>query len=102
VIRALFLLSLAACGGKIAPDDTALGGTCDRHVTTTNTTSCTSSDSVTCSTGVYVVSCSCGELACACAKNGAKLKTVPLAACSACAPTAAALSSVYAACDFPY
>jgi hypothetical protein len=97
-------LVVAACGGKIAPDDDAgLAGTCGAHQSQPGTAgpSCHSLDSVVCTTGVYVVSCDCAAGACTCAKDGALVKSVPFAQC-ACTPSRTQLLSVYASCGFPY
>jgi hypothetical protein len=101
--RAVLLSVLAACGGKIAPEE-HLSGTCGKHATAIHgrAPSCTSNDSVTCSDGTYVVACACAARTCTCSKDGVSSKTVPFSDCASCAPTQDALSAVYGACGFPY
>jgi hypothetical protein len=98
----VLLVLLFACGGKIAPTDAGLEGTCGKHASSVRANDCTSTDSVTCSTGTYVVACACGTQTCTCSKDGNTLKTVPLAGCTSCAPTSDGLFAVYGACGFPY
>src|SRR5262249_45465818 len=84
---ALLAIALVACDGKIAAEEQALSGTCGKHATTTTGTppACTSNDSVTCSTGTYVVTCDCAARSCTCAKDGIAVKSVPTNGCVSCA-----------------